>query len=782
MRLPFSPLKSCARYSIGFLLIIASSLSAQDSMQGTEFFERRIRPLLIKHCYECHSEEHQERMGGLLLDRSSGWLKGGDTDKAVIPGEPEASLLMKAIQYHDDSLQMPPEGKLSDSEIQLFQSWIKRGAPGPAAEPNETSFSQLGQQDLLFEQAEDHWAFQPLSSSEPPAVDHPLYQRTAIDRFIYRAMNERGLTPTRPADPRTLLRRLSYDLTGLPPTFAEIEQFIKELREHRPTAIESTVERLLASPAFGEKIGRMWLDVARYADTDSRYRPDTKTPHYFPFAFSYRDYVIRSLNADKPFDLFIQEQLAADLMGYDKDAPEQAALGFLAVGPHAGGSNQEEIDDWIDVTTRGVMGLTAACARCHDHKFEPIPTEDYYALYGVFASVDRMNPLNEKGQPELATYQPEDRSQEDYLKQRAEIEEKINEAGSKTAKNNNRSIAQKIRETELAALLTYHPGAPAHAMVVREKKAPVTPFVFIRGEPSNRGEQVSRRFLKVLDPEESPFSKGNSGRLELAHALTSPDNPLTARVFVNRVWGMLMGKYLVESPSNFGVTISPPTHPELLDWLTRDFIEHDWSVKHLVRTIVMTSAYQQSSFVEPEQIEKDTQNLFYSRANRRHLSVEELRDSIAAVAGTLDRTLYGHPVHLWEGGSSVRRTIYGFINRFNLDPTLRAFDFPTPMQTQPGREESVVATQALFSMNSEFVSDQVVQMTEREEFKNEETSEGKTRLLFQFILQRNPTPPEIAKVHRFLELQDRFDERDQRLDWPLVAQSLLMSNEFQYLD
>ncbi len=774
-----------------FFLSIGSSTSNvfafEKEMEDVEFFERRIRPLLVKHCYECHSEQEKEQMGGLLLDRRSGWIKGGDTTSAVIPGEVDSSLLIDAIRYENEDLQMPPDGKLSEPEIKLFEQWVHRGAPGPLKDMGESEFSQLGDQDLLFEQAADHWAFQPISKPTPPEVENALWNRKPIDQFLFAAMQKENLSPARPSDPRSLLRRLSYDLTGLPPSHQEVSAFPAQLRENRQKAIRATIDRLIDSPEFGEHFARMWLDVARYADTDSTYRPDTKTPHYYPFAFTYRDYVIEAFNTDKPFDLFVKEQLAADLMGYASDAPQHAALGFLAVGPHARAAAQEELDDWIDLTSRGLLGLTVACARCHDHKYEPIPTADYYALYGVFASVDRVKPLSEKGLPLLASYKPSAAQEKEYLAQRKVIEKKIKDAGNKTSGGNNRSVAQKIQETELAELLLFHPAAPARAMIVKEKKQPVEPAVFIRGEPSNRGERIPRRFLKILDEKQSPFPAKVSGRLQLAEKIVDPQNPLTARVFVNRVWGRLMGSYLVESPSNFGLQSIPPTHPELLDWLANDFIENGWSIKHLVRTIVLTSAYQQSSLVDANHVELDPQNTFLSRANRKHLSIEQLRDSMLITGGRLDSTRRGHPAPLWGEDYSLRRAIYGYVNRFNLDPTLRAFDFPTPMQSQPRRTESIVATQNLFVLNSPFVLDQAVAITTSEAFQQLSNTRNRTTHLFRKTLQRNPTPPEYTKIERFLESQERFAKSDSKRPpaaqhWALIAQSILMSNEFQYID
>ncbi|MHC4876469.1 MAG: PSD1 and planctomycete cytochrome C domain-containing protein [Planctomycetota bacterium] len=769
---------------LGTLLVEAAG--AADSPDATAFFEKKIRPLLVKHCYECHSEKAGEQQGGLLLDRRSGWLKGGDTASSVVPGEPDASLLIKAIRYADEDLQMPPEQQLSAKEIGLFERWVRMGAPGPSDDLGDTEFSLLGNQEHLFELAQDHWAFQPVKAVEPRVVDDPQWNGTVIDRFVFAAQAEAGLTPSSAADPRTLYRRLSYGLKGLPPTQEEIDEFTQRCADDRNAAVENVVDQMLASQAFGEHFGRLWLDVARYADTDSFYRPDTRTPHYFPFAFTYRDYVIESFNADKPVDTFIREQFAADLMGFKEGDRELAALGFLAVGPYADRDQLEALDDWIDLTTRGLMGITAACARCHDHKYEPVPTEDYYALRGVFASLLRVSPIDDQKQPTVPGYEPSPEDRADYEKQRKVIEAKINKAGSSKAKNNNRSVARKIRETELAKLLLFHPGAPAHAMVVRERPRPVEPVVFVRGDATNPGQKVARRFLQLLDSEQQTFSADSSGRLDLAKRIVDPQNPLTARVFVNRVWGYLHGSHLVGTPSDFGIQGAEPTHPELLDWLTHDFVSNGWSLKRLVRKIVLSRTWQQKSDDRPEMSKLDPLNTLLWRANRRRLSIEAVRDSVLAVAGQLDRTAGGRAAPLWDEGYTRRRAIYGYINRFNLDPTLRAFDFPTPMQSQPARNESIVAAQALFTMNAPFVIDQSIAVTERDDFTAAETDADRLQVLCSAILQRQATAAELERVGRFIELQVRFntpvDRKRRASTWPLIAQSLMMSNEFQYID
>ena len=768
------------------LLLQPTGARAADNGKGTVFFEKKIRPLLIKYCYECHSEEAEERQGGLLLDRRSGWIEGGDTNKAVIPGEPNASLLIKAVRYADENLQMPPEEKLKPEQIKLLEQWVRLGAPGPKNDRGETEFSRLGDQEYLFDQADDHWAFQPVASTTPPEAASPHWNENAIDQFVFAKLAENELTPSAAADSRTLIRRLTYDLTGLPPTMNGVEQFVEAAKQDRAAAVNELVGRLIDRPAFGEHLGRMWLDVARYADTDSAYRPDTRTPHYFPFAFTYRDYVVDSFNKDKSFDEFVKEQFAADLIGFKTGDAEMAALGFLAGGPFANRDQLESLDDLIDVTTRGFLGVTAACARCHDHKYEPVPTKDYYSLRGVFASLVRVKPLDEKKQPLVPGYEPTEAEIADYEAKRAAIESKVSKAGNSKAKNNRKSISQKIRETELAELLLFNHGAPARAMRVMERPRPLEPVVFIRGDAGSPGEQVPRRFLKIVDADQTPFPDDSSGRLQVAERIVDPKNPLTARVFVNRVWGFLMGSHIVDTPSDFGLQGAAPTHPRLLDWLAADFVKNGWSIKHLVRTIVLTQTYQQKSDFREDAVRVDSQNRLLWRANRKHLSIEAIRDSLLSVSKQLDPTPRGRAGQLWTDGYTRRRAIYGYINRFNLDPTLRAFDFPTPVQSQPKRGESIVAPQTLFTMNAPFVIDQTVAITETSEFQECTTDEQRVDALFELILQRIPAAQETERVLKFVELQGRFttpnDLKRRASKWPLVAQSLMMSNEFQYID
>lgn len=748
--------------------VVANPSAAVDDA-GVEFFERQVRPILVSQCYECHSESEDKQKGGLLLDRESGWLEGGDSGKAIVPGNVEASLLISAIRREDEDSAMPPKHPLGDEDLKLLEQWVQRGAPGPADDMGETDFSRLGDQEFIFGKAADHWAFKTVDAVEPPKVEINAWNQHAIDRFVFSRLQEEGIKPAPPASPRNLTRRLFYDLTGMPPqTSAEYDKAAEEL-----------IEELLDSPRFGEHFARMWLDVARYADTADSYRADTKTPHYYPYAFTYRDYVIDAFNADKPFDQFIREQLAADLMGLADDAPELAALGFLGVAPQRR-MGEDFVDDVIDATTRGFLGLTAACSRCHDHKFEPIPTADYYSLYGVFASLDRSEPWKLEKFPLIEGYEPTAEQVADFETQLAAIDKEIKAAGDKKKGGNNRSVADTIRQTKLAQLLLTHDGAPARAMSISDLKRPVEPVIFIRGEARQRGEAVPRRFLKILDPGQVSFNDKDSGRLELANKIADPENALTARVFVNRVWGALMGSYLVATPSDFGLQGEAPTHPELLDWLAADFVANGWSLKHLVRTIVSTRAYQQRSAVSEDKnlAELDPENRLYHRGKLKRLEIEEIRDSVLAVSGELELRMRGRSGELWDTDYTRRRAVYGYINRFNVDPVLRAFDFPSPSRSQESRTESIVAPQALFTMNSPFVIDQSLALIERLDFQVGTTREQRIDAIFQAILNRPADEVEHERVNRFADI-----EKGRKVSpWPLVAQSLFMSNEFLYVD
>jgi hypothetical protein len=744
--------------------------------RGIEYFENHVRPLLATHCYECHSEASGKRSGGLLLDRQSGWLDGGDLGQAVVPGDVGGSLLIQAIRYQDD-LQMPPDESLSPEAIAIFEQWVRIGAPGPIQDLGETEFSKLGDQDLIFTAAEKHWAFQPLQVVPPPQVSAPEWNRHPIDRFVFQKLQEHHLTPSQRAPQNILMRRIAFDLTGLPPESGERPRSdnVADEIEHR-----KQIDKLIESPHFGEHFARLWLDVVRYADTANVTVPATRpsVPSYYPYAFTYRDYVVVSFNSDKPYDQFIKEQLAVDLMGVEPRAPEQAALGIFGVTPFLANPH-DFADDVIDTVSRGFLGLTVACARCHDHKFEPIPTADYYSWHGIFSSVTKPDPDDFDEYPLIDGYQSSAAEQADFAEQKAKIEEKIaaaKESGRLVGAR--RPLSEVIKQSELTELMTFHPGAPVRAIVVHEASKPVTSQIFLRGEPDTRGDFVPRRFLKVLDPKQTPFPKENSGRLALAQYIASADNPLTARVFVNRVWGALMGRFLVDTPSDFGLQGVPPTHPELLDWLAWDFIDNGWSVKHLVRRILTSQTYQQHSQVRSDVSELDPTNQWYHRAEVKRLSIEEIRDAMLATSGDLDRSLGGRAQMLWGEGYTLRRSVYGLINRINMDPTLRAFDFPSPTASADRRSENIVPQQSLFALNSQFVIDQSRRLAERLGAEREASPTPTIEALFQQVLRRSGAPAELKRATRFVELMQQRNTDP----YPLIAQSLLISNEFLYVD
>lgn len=745
---------------------VSPLFATTPSPEGIAFFETHVRPALIEHCYKCHSEESGERKGGLLLDRQSGWLDGGDLGQAVVPGDVEGSLFVEAIRYDNEDLQMPPKYQLEPEVVAIFEKWIAMGAPGPKEDLGETGFSALGDQEIIFEKAASHWAFQPVQRPEPPVVDDPKWNEHPVDRFIFTKLQEKGLAPSAAAKPVVLQRRLAYDLTGLPPD------------PRSPGDVEKQIDAHLSSPAFGEHFARLWLDVARYADTANVTVPATKMETWYPYAFTYRDYVIRAFNSDKPYDRFIKEQLAADLLGLSGRDPDQAALGFIAVTPFL--TNPHDFaDDAIDTTMRGFMGLTVACSRCHDHKFEPIPTADYYSLHGVFSSIEKPAPEDIAEFPEIEGYPLDQMEQASFQEQQAAIQVKIEEARKSGRRvGANRKLDEVIRQSDLAELITFHDGAPVRAIVVKEKKRPADSKIFLRGEPDTRGDVVPRRFLKLLDPEQTAFPEDNSGRLALAEHIASTDNPLTARVFVNRVWGKLMGAYLVDTPSDFGLQGAAPSHPELLDWLAADFMDHGWSVKHLVRTIVTSRTYQQASGIEPEKSEVDPTNVWYHRANSKRLGIEQLRDSFLALSGTLDPAMMGHPKQLWDVEDNRRRSIYGVINRINNDPTLRAFDFPSPTASADRRTENIVPQQSLFAMNSPFVATLVQDLVANLSLSESLTPEEKVNAVYQRIYRRDASAPEQGRIATFRALMEKRDTDP----LPLLAQSLLISNEFLYLD
>jgi cytochrome c553 len=700
-----------------------------------QFFENRVRPVLVQNCYKCHSQQAEKVKGGLLLDSKEGVLKGGKTGPAIVPGDSEKSLLIKAIRYEDPDLQMPPnDNKLQDTAIADLVAWVKMGAPDPRlGAPAQKSWT---------DSPKTHWAWQPLTKPPVPKVNEIGWPKTPVDNFILSKLEEKNLKPNPAADKRTLIRRATFDLLGLPPTPAEVEQFVKD---ESPDAFAKVVDRLLASPHYGERWGRHWLDVARYSDTKGQYRRQREDANY-PYAWTYRDYVIRSFNEDKPYNLFVIEQLAADkLPASSRNPTNLCALGFLTVGDRFMGMANDIINDRIDVVTKGFLGLTVTCARCHDHKFDPIPTKDYYSLRGVFASC--VEPASEP----IIQKNLDGTNYADYFKKRTElehekqtIEEKFREMRRTQNREGFRQLARdaKLNQTEIARLEMTHPGAPVRAMVLEDLRRPHDSPVFLRGDPGNKGPLVPRHFLEVLSGPYRPAFTNGSGRLDLAWAIVSKNDPLTPRVMINRIWLHHFDEGFVPTPDDFGMMSEPPSHPELLDYLASRFVQEGWSIKKIHRLIMLSSVYQESSANNPRFAQADPNNRLFWRANIHRLEFEALRDSLLAIGGNLDTNMYGRPVDIESEPYSTRRTIYGLVDRADIADVLVNFDFANPDLPTGRRHETTVPQQALFLMNSPLVVEQAKRLVALAEFRACADDRARIDFLYERIYQRPPQPQE----------------------------------------
>jgi len=724
-----------------------------------QFFENRIRPVLAENCYKCHSTQSEKIKGGLVLDSRDGVLKGGDTGPAIVPGDPEKSLLIKAVRYSDPDLQMPPKGgKLPDNTIADLVAWIKMGAP----DPRETSSAQKAWADS----SKTHWSWQALTKPNVPEVKDPIWAKTPIDNFILAKLEEKDLKPNPPADKRTLIRRATFDLIGLPPAPEEVDAFLKD---DAPDAFAKVVDRLLASPHYGERWGRHWLDVARYSDTKGQIRRQRDDPNY-PYAWTYRDYVIRSFNDDKPFNLFVIEQLAADkLPATVRNPTNLCALGFLTVGERFMGMQNDIINDRIDVVTKGFLGLTVTCARCHDHKFDPIPTKDYYSLFGVFANCvePKFEPVIVKnlGGPDYTDYY---RQRMDLEREKETIEARLPELRRNRDRMGLRQVQRDIRQNEskISQLEMTHPAAPPRAMVLEDIRRPHDSPVFVRGDAGNKGPIVPRHFLEVLSGSYRPAFTNGSGRLDLAWAVVSKSNPITPRVLMNRIWLHHFGEGFVSSPDDFGMRSELPSHPQLLDYLASRLVEDGWSIKKMHRLIMLSSVYQESSANNPRFAQVDLDNRLLWRANIRRLEFEALRDSLLAIGGDLDLKMFGRPVDIEREPYSTRRTIYGLVDRADVADVLINFDFANPDLPTGRRHETTVPQQALFLMNSPLVIEQAKKLVALSEFVSCSDDEAKINFLYNRIYQRPPRPEEAKLGVEFVaEAPDpeRVSERESAL-------------------
>lgn len=746
--------------------MVAVALSVQApaelpvaTSEQSVFFETKIRPVLAANCFGCHGKD--SATAGLRLDSAVAVAKGSENGKILVPGDPEKSTLIRVIK-HLGPIKMPMGKKLKANEIADLEAWVKAGAFWP-----KESIGSVKEKPPL-------WSLQPVRTRSVPAVKNKAWVRDPIDSFVLSQIEAKSLSPAIQADRRTILKRLTYDLTGLAPTAKELSEFVGDSSEK---AYERVVDRLLASPRYGERWGRHWLDVARYADTKGYVFVEDRN---YPNAYTFRRWVIESLNKDLPYDQFLMQQIAADqMLAGSEDRTSLAAMGFLTVGRRFLNSVPDIVDDRIDVTTRGMMGFTVACARCHDHKFDPIPTQDYYSLYGVFdSSQEATVAISDKsirspwekyeGEVDAANRERERiiRAETKRLRTAQDLPEETKKTlqglreedlatGSvlntlvKSFEGSQRDEVRRL-DSKLKSLNGSAPTRPEFAMAVQDKPNPRDGVIFKRGNPGNRGEAAPRRFLAALTPkgQSREHWKSGSGRLDLAKAIASKENPLTARVIVNRVWMHHFGQGIVRTPSDFGYQGEPPSHPELLDFLAVRFVNEGWSLKKLHKWIVMSATYRQSSDANPAVLKNDPENRLFARMNRRRLDLEQMRDSVLQVSGKLDlSSIGGKSVDLWNRPFSNQRSVYGFIERQNLPGLFRTFDFASPDSTNAKRYLTTVPQQALFMMNSPFAVEHAGVVAAQ---LSSAAKEAQVRDLFQKILMRGPNPTELANCLKFI--------------------------------
>lgn len=781
----------------------AADVVPVDRQAATEFFEKKIRPLLIQRCDECHSTKKADESGHLALDSRAGLLAGGTRGPVLVANKPDESLLIKAIRYLDPQLQMPPEGKLPDAEIELLSTWVRDGAFVPDYGTDVARKSK----DIDWNAARQFWSFRPLARPVVAAVG--ITDRNPIDSLIAPLQQAIGLAPAPTADKRTLIRRLSFDLLGLPPSPEDVAEFEAD---GRPDAYERLVDRLMASPHLGERWARYWLDLARYVDFTPDWQKNTDR------AWMYRDWVARAFNEDRPYDEFVRMQLAADLVP-GADPADIAALGLLGVSPTYWKELKlapsvievivaDEWDERLDTVSRTFLGLTVACARCHDHKFDPVTMRDYYALAGVFASTqvaDRPllpSPLAEQvtaARKKLDALEENLKKQKDKQSDEAKkIQQQIDDLRTTTPQVDS-PLAPVVEDSSVYVV----PNGP-DATKLEYKPQPRDLPIFRRGNPANPGEIISRRYLELFSvptattgtdaanagssPAASQSFRKGSGRLELADAIVSNSRALTARVIVNRLWAYHFGKGLVRTPGDFGLQGDKPTHPELLEWLCCELAVPSsqnnpagrWSLKHLHRQMVLSATYRQSSSAAVHSIRTDPDNHRLARMNRRRLDIEAWRDAMLAVAGTIDDRMQGAGMEL-DQRANRRRTIYGKIGRDEQNDMLRIYDFPPPTTHSPSRDVTTTPLQQLFVFNSDFVEQQASELAVRLQRAADMPLPQKIDRCYQALFQRLPRDEERKLAERFLNdpIAASGSEPDR---WRWYIQSLLGLNEFLFVD
>lgn len=804
--------------------------------ESAEFFVREVRPLLEQNCYKCHG--NGESRGNLNLESRAAILKGGDLGPAVSLETPNESTLLQAVNY--DGLEMPPDGKLSDAEIAVLTKWVKLGLPWSGDEKNVHAEASGSLEITDFDR--EFWAYQRVERPAVPDVQNREWVKTPIDAFILSALEQQNLQPMGRADKVALIRRATYDLTGLPPTPAQVQEFVAD---DSPDAFERLVDRLLDSPHYGERWARHWLDLVRYAETNSFERDGAK-----PFVWRYRDYVIRAFNADKPYDQFVREQLAGDEL--DQVTPDSIiATGYYRLGqwddepadPEL--AMYDDLDDIITTTSQVLLGTTMNCARCHDHKIDPIPQTDYYRFLAFFRNIQRYGvrsaeSVEKASVRRIATADEQRRHAEELKRHAARIAEidaamqaivdRVRDDFSNVERDEfvhepgripilKKRVPEKLDQATFDRYVALHreqkrlrenpPQAGIQALCVKEHGAsPPETHVLVRGNPQAQGEVVEPGFPEVLsfpEPEiPPPDPDGNSSgrRRVLAEWMTSPENPLFARVMVNRIWQYHFGRGLVSTPNDFGYQGASPTHPKLLDWLASEFVIRGWKIKEMHRLIMLSNVYALSSKPSPKLLEADPENELLGRFNMRRLEAEEIRDSILFVNGSLNlETMFGpsmypkipdavlagqsRPGQGWGDSPESerdRRSIYIHIKRSLLTPILKSFDTADPDQTCPVRFATVQPTQALGMLNSAFINEQAREFARFVLEQDATDLNEQVTLILSRVLQREPTAQEIERGRALLERMRTthgLDPEDALQNFCIVALNL---NEFFYLD
>ena len=796
--------------------------AAEPNAEAVEFFEKKIRPILVTHCSECHSLGSKKRQGGLLLDSRDGWMRGGDSGAVIIPGDPDKSLLILAVRQTDKDLRMPPKQKLTDTQIADLEMWVKNGAADPRRSviDNAEELSTRPKYGMSLEEGRQFWSYQPVKDPVVPKVRNASWPRNAVDHFTLARMEAAGVTPAPVADARTLLRRVTFDLTGLPPTPAEMDAF---LADTSPQAFEKVVDRLLDSPRYGERWGRHWLDVVRYADTCGN-----ASDYPVPQAHRYRDWVIRAFNKNMPYDQFLREQIAGDLLpsGTDTERFERiTATGYLAIARRFGGDRKGEhyltLEDTIDNLGRAFLGSSISCARCHDHKFDPFTMSDYYGLYGIFESTRYPFPGAEADKKPadfvpLMTPAQIDALLAPHREKLAALDAEIKtlEVADAEAKKlpdgPDKKAAVEAATKPLAEAKKKRIAVVAEAPAVSDAYAvadgkPANTKLQLRGDPKRLGDEVPRHFPAILGGHELPKGAAASGRLQLAEWVSSSKNPLTARVMVNRLWQFHFGRGIVQTPNDFGARGQAPTHPELLDFLATRFIDSGWSVKAMHKLILLSHSWQLASSFDHAALAQNTQldpsNDLLWKFNRYRLDAESIRDTLLFVAGDLDESPAGmHPFppqHTWgwtqhnpfvAAYETRRRSVYLMQQRLKKHPYLALFDGADPSSSTGARLPSTTPLQALFVMNDPLAHAESAKLATRAITL---TSDEPARIaaVYEIAWNRPPTSDEQQECADFLKqyreqlaaLKTPPDQAELKA-WSALSRVLLSSNEFVFVD